>query len=49
METRAVLIEIFIMLKFTKRSKIPWMTSKKNIAFREGNKLFATDFRANLD
>ena len=49
METRAVLIEIFIMLKFTERPKIPWMTSKKNIAFREGNKLFATDFRANLD
>ena len=37
------------MLKFTKWPKTPWMTSKKNIAFPEGNKLFVGDFRANLD
>ena len=35
------------MLKFTKRPKILWMTSKKNISLLEGNKLYA--FRANLD
>ena len=38
METRAVLTEIFVMLKFTERPKTPGMTSKKNIAFPEGNK-----------
>ena len=32
------------MLKFTERPKTPGMTSKKNIAFPEGNKLFACDF-----
>ena len=32
------------MLKFTERPKTPGMTSKKNIAFPEGNKLFAGDF-----
>ena len=50
METWAILIEIFFILKFTERPKILGMTSKKNkIAFPEGNKLFASDFRANLD
>ena len=44
LETRAVLIEIFVMLKFTERPKTPGMTSKKNIAFPEGNKQFAGDF-----
>ena len=37
------------MLKFTERPKTPGITSKKNMAFPEGNKLFAGDFRANLD
>ena len=32
------------MLKFTKQPKPPGMASKKNIAFPEGNKLFAGDF-----
>ena len=32
------------MLKFTERPKTPGMTSKKNIAFSEGNNLFAGDF-----
>ena len=32
------------MLKFTERPKTPRITSKKNIAFPEGNKLFAGDF-----
>ena len=36
------------MLKFTERPKTPGMTSK-NIAFPEGSKLFAGDFRAKLD
>ena len=44
LETRAVSIEIFVMLKFTERPKTPRMTSKKNIAFPEGNKPFAGDF-----
>ena len=33
------------MLKFAERPK----TLKKNMAFPEGNKLFADNFRANLD
>ena len=38
------------MLKFTERLKTPEITSKKNnIAFLEGNKLLAGDFRANMD
>ena len=37
------------MLKFTERPKSPGLTSKKNKAFHEGNKLRAGDFRANLD
>ena len=32
------------MLKFTERPKSPGMTSKKYIAFPEGNKQFAGDF-----
>ena len=32
------------MLKFTERAKTPGMTSKKNIAFPEGNKQFSGDF-----
>ena len=32
------------MLTFTKRPKTPGMVSKKNIAFPDGNKLFAGDF-----
>ena len=40
----------YVMLKFTKQPKTPGITSKKNMAFPpEGNKLFAGDFRANLD
>ena len=35
---------LYAMLKFTKRPKTPGMTSKKNIVFPEGNKLFAGDF-----
>ena len=37
------------MLKFTERLKTPWITSKKNMALPEGNKLFVGGFRANLD
>ena len=37
------------MLKSTERPKTPGITSKKNMAFPEGNELFAGDFRANLD
>ena len=37
------------MLKFTERPKSPGLTSKKNKAFHEWNKLRAGDFRANLD
>ena len=32
------------MLKFIEQPKIPGMTSKKNIASPEGNKLFTGDF-----
>ena len=35
---------LYVMLKFTERPKRLGMTSKKNIAFPEGNKLFAGDF-----
>ena len=38
---------LYVMLKFTERPKTPEITSKKT--FPEGNKLFAGDFRANLD
>ena len=37
------------MLKFTEWPKTVGITSKKNIAFPKGNKLFAGDFCANLD
>ena len=40
---------LYVMLKFTEWPKTMGMTSKKDIAFLEGNKLFAGDFRANLD
>ena len=40
---------LYVMLEFTERPKTPGITSKKNMAFPEGNKLFAGDFRANLD
>ena len=36
------------MLKFTEQPKTPRITSK-NMAFPEGNKLFVSDLRANLD
>ena len=36
------------MLKFAERPKTPG-SLKKNMAFPEGNKLFADNFRANLD
>ena len=36
------------MLTFTERPNTPGVTSK-NMAFPERNKLFAGDFRANLD
>ena len=48
METRAVLLEIFAMLKFTERPKTPGMTSKKNIDFPELLKGISR-FCANLD
>ena len=35
---------LYVVLKFTERPKTPGMTSKENIAFSEGNKLFAVDF-----
>ena len=37
------------MLKFTEWPKTMGVTSKKDNTFLEGNKLFAGDFRANLD
>ena len=37
------------MLKFTEQPKTLWITSKKIIAYSEGNKLLAGDLRANLD
>ena len=37
------------MSEFTERPKTPGITSKKNMAFPEGNKLFVGDLRANLD
>ena len=35
---------LYVMLQFTKQPKTPGMTSKKNIAFPEGNKLLAGNF-----
>ena len=35
---------LYVMLKFTERPKTPGMTSKKNIAFPEGNNQFPGDF-----
>ena len=40
---------LYVMLKFTERPKTPGITSKKSWLSLEGNKLFAGDFRANLD
>ena len=40
---------LYVMLKFTERPKTLGITSKKKMTFSEGNKLFAGDFRANLD
>ena len=40
---------LYDMLKFTERPKTPGIISKKNMAFPEGNKLFAGDLCANLD
>ena len=40
---------LYVMLKFTERPKTTGITSKKNIAFPKGNKLFVGDFCANLD
>ena len=38
------------MLKFTERPKTPGsLIKRKNMAFPEGNKLFAGDLRPNLD
>ena len=38
------------MLKFTERPKTPGsLIKRKNMAFPEGNKLFAGDLHANLD
>ena len=39
LETRTVLIEIFLLLKFTERPKTPEMTSKKNISFPDSLKI----------
>ena len=52
METWAILIEIFFILIFIYRAAQNTgddFKNKKKIAFPEGNKLFAGDFRANLD
>ena len=40
---------LYVMLKFTERSKTPGITSTKNMTFPERNKLFAGDFCGNLD
>ena len=40
---------LYVMLNFNERPKTPGITSKKNMAFPEGNKLLAGYFRANLD
>ena len=45
LETRAVLIEIFVMLKFTEWPKTPGMTSKKTLLSLKG----ISRFCANLD
>ena len=37
------------MLKFTEQHNTPGITSKKNMAFPEGNKLFPGDLRINMD
>ena len=39
----------YVMLKFTERPKTLGITSKKDMTFHEENKLFAGDFRANVD
>ena len=50
LETRAVLIEVFMACwNFSSRPKHRGSLQKKNIALTEGNKLFAGDFRVNLD
>ena len=36
------------MLRFTEPPKTPEITSKKNMDFPEGNKLFSGDLRANM-
>ena len=41
--------DLYIMLKFIKHPKTPGITSKRNMPFSEGNKLFVGDFRANLN
>ena len=44
LETRAILIEIFVMLKFTEQPKTPGMTSKKTVLSLKGISSFAGDF-----
>ena len=49
LETRTVLIEIFVMLKFSEWSKTSGIIFKINMAFSDGNRQFACDFCANPD
>ena len=49
LETRAIFIEISILCWNLPNSPKHWGTLQKNMAFPEGNKLFAGDFCANLD
>ena len=49
LETRAVLIETFMLCGYLPNGPKHREWLQKNIAFPEGNKLFASDFRAKLD
>ena len=49
LKTRSVLIEISMLCRNLPSAPKHWESLQKNMAFSEENKLFASDFRANLD
>ena len=49
LKTRSVLIEISMLCRNLPSAPKYWESLQKNMAFSEENKLFASDFRANLD
>ena len=49
LETRVVLIEISMLCWHLPSGPKHWGSLQKNMTFPEGNKLFASNFRANLD